>query len=339
MEGSVGPRVYSCSNCGNHVCLHDDIISKAFHGRHGRAFLFSHGRNIVMGPKQDRLLMTGIHTVADVYCHGCGAVLGWKYERAYEETQSLSFGHGRNLHLKKLVCDGKCWRHLTYLLEDEQLGGGERRRFEMGATHGHGSLQTLTTTLFPCNGRYGSSQGLLPSCNSFSKPEKTFPTSGPLTRATIHAWLTRYDAFDSVHTMLHFSFHPHKDHVATIKSTGKNYQRLVDFPERVDAALRTSHGHKASLTQLQVNTRTPLLLCVHLPSDTVQASINYLEVKTIVISCNLNDNNWVQIQPLPSNLVCWMCSFLDADGEERNQLTQKSNYNALTKSQSLVDLY
>lgn len=31
MEGSVGPRVYSCSNCGNHVCLHDDIISKAFH--------------------------------------------------------------------------------------------------------------------------------------------------------------------------------------------------------------------------------------------------------------------------------------------------------------------
>ncbi|URD86504.1 hypothetical protein MUK42_26762 [Musa troglodytarum] len=159
MEGSVGPRVYSCSNCGNHVCLHDDIISKAFHGRHGRAFLFSHGRNIVMGPKQDRLLMTGIHTVADVYCHGCGAVLGWKYERAYEETQ-----------------------------------------------------------------------------------------------------------------------------------------RLVDFPERVDAALRTSHGHKASLTQLQ-------------------------------------------IQPLPSNLVCWMCSFLDADGEERNQLTQKSNYNALTKSQSLVDLY
>lgn len=57
-----------------------------------------------------------------------------------------------NLHLKKLVCDSRCWRHLTYLLEDEQLGG-ERRRFEMGATHGHGSLQTLTTILFPCNGR------------------------------------------------------------------------------------------------------------------------------------------------------------------------------------------
>ncbi|KAM3196825.1 hypothetical protein ACQJBY_072491 [Aegilops geniculata] len=26
----VGPRVYSCRHCRNHVCLHDDIISKAF---------------------------------------------------------------------------------------------------------------------------------------------------------------------------------------------------------------------------------------------------------------------------------------------------------------------
>jgi hypothetical protein len=30
MAELVGPRVYSCCNCRNHVCLHDDIISKAF---------------------------------------------------------------------------------------------------------------------------------------------------------------------------------------------------------------------------------------------------------------------------------------------------------------------
>jgi hypothetical protein len=29
----VGPRVYSCCNCRNHVCLHDDVISKAFQVR------------------------------------------------------------------------------------------------------------------------------------------------------------------------------------------------------------------------------------------------------------------------------------------------------------------
>ncbi|URE19488.1 hypothetical protein MUK42_11096 [Musa troglodytarum] len=92
MAKLVGPRVYSCSHCGNHVCLHDDIISKAFQGRNGHAFLFSHAVNIIMGPKEDRQLMTGLHTVADIYCRDCGEVLGWKYERAYEETQKYKEG-------------------------------------------------------------------------------------------------------------------------------------------------------------------------------------------------------------------------------------------------------
>nr|DAD36193.1 TPA_asm: hypothetical protein HUJ06_006833 [Nelumbo nucifera] len=30
MAEIVGPRVYSCYNCRNHVSLHDDVISKAF---------------------------------------------------------------------------------------------------------------------------------------------------------------------------------------------------------------------------------------------------------------------------------------------------------------------
>lgn len=34
MAELIGPRLYSCSNCRNHVSLHDDIISKAFHVNH-----------------------------------------------------------------------------------------------------------------------------------------------------------------------------------------------------------------------------------------------------------------------------------------------------------------
>lgn len=30
MAELVGPRIYSCYNCRNHVALHDDVISKAF---------------------------------------------------------------------------------------------------------------------------------------------------------------------------------------------------------------------------------------------------------------------------------------------------------------------
>ncbi|KAH6838201.1 binding protein [Perilla frutescens var. hirtella] len=88
----VGPRLYSCYKCRNHVCLHDDIISKAFQGRHGRAFLFSHAMNIAVGAKEDRNLMTGLHTVADISCADCSEVLGWKYERAFEASQKYKEG-------------------------------------------------------------------------------------------------------------------------------------------------------------------------------------------------------------------------------------------------------
>ncbi|KAL3536679.1 hypothetical protein ACH5RR_000045 [Cinchona calisaya] len=88
----AGPRLYSCCKCHNHVALHDDIVSKCFQAKKGRAFLFSHVRNVVAGPKEDRHLITGLHTVADVHCSDCGEVLGWKYERAYEESQKYKEG-------------------------------------------------------------------------------------------------------------------------------------------------------------------------------------------------------------------------------------------------------
>ncbi|KAM1021005.1 hypothetical protein ACFX13_042906 [Malus domestica] len=92
MADLVGPRLYSCCNCRNHVSLHDDIISKAFQGKHGRAFLFSHAMNVVVGAKEDRRLLTGLHTVADIHCGDCREVLGWKYVRAYEALQKYKEG-------------------------------------------------------------------------------------------------------------------------------------------------------------------------------------------------------------------------------------------------------
>jgi len=77
-----GKRIYSCSNCRCHTSDHDEIISKAFQGRHGRAYLFSNVVNITLGPREDRLLITGLHTVSDIYCSCCQQVLGWKYVRA-----------------------------------------------------------------------------------------------------------------------------------------------------------------------------------------------------------------------------------------------------------------
>lgn len=87
-----GPRVYSCSSCRCHLANHDEIISKSFQGRHGRAYLFNSTINITLGPPEQRVLITGLHTVADIYCMCCQSILGWKYEQAFDESQKYKEG-------------------------------------------------------------------------------------------------------------------------------------------------------------------------------------------------------------------------------------------------------
>lgn len=86
------PHVYSCSTCRAHLTDHDDLISKAFQGRHGRAYLFNNVINVSLGPKEQRVLITGLHTVADIQCTSCNTVLGWKYEHAFETSQKYKEG-------------------------------------------------------------------------------------------------------------------------------------------------------------------------------------------------------------------------------------------------------
>jgi hypothetical protein len=106
-----GGKIYSCCHCRAHLASHDEIISKSFQGHHGRAYLFNNlcvrspppararlqpatpadhtasglgprvtrRINVSEGPTEERTLITGIHTVCDIYCNVCQAVLGWKY--------------------------------------------------------------------------------------------------------------------------------------------------------------------------------------------------------------------------------------------------------------------
>lgn len=87
-----GPSIYACSECGTHLSSHDDIISKSFHGRHGRAFLLENCVNVNVGPAEDRHLLTGLHSVCDLYCKRCDTLVGWTYKRAYEQSQKYKEG-------------------------------------------------------------------------------------------------------------------------------------------------------------------------------------------------------------------------------------------------------
>lgn len=66
------------------VATHEQLVSKSFQGRHGRAFLFTAAANVSLGPKEERVLMTGLHSVSDIYCSACESRLGWKYLEAFE---------------------------------------------------------------------------------------------------------------------------------------------------------------------------------------------------------------------------------------------------------------
>lgn len=35
--------------------------------------------NVGCGPAEERVLLTGLHAVADIYCESCKTMLGWKY--------------------------------------------------------------------------------------------------------------------------------------------------------------------------------------------------------------------------------------------------------------------
>ncbi|KAL3914605.1 MAG: hypothetical protein SGILL_006039 [Bacillariaceae sp.] len=82
-----GPRIYTCGQCRTHLTSHDEIVSKSFHGRHGRAFLFDNCVNVIIGPAEDRALMTGLHSVCDINCKRCNTLVGWTYAKAYEFSQ------------------------------------------------------------------------------------------------------------------------------------------------------------------------------------------------------------------------------------------------------------
>ncbi|XP_051535727.1 protein yippee-like 2 isoform X1 [Myxocyprinus asiaticus] len=82
-------RTYSCIHCRAHLANHDELISKSFQGSQGRAYLFNAVVNVGCGPAEERVLLTGLHAVADIYCENCKTTLGWKYVRIHSQTMKV----------------------------------------------------------------------------------------------------------------------------------------------------------------------------------------------------------------------------------------------------------
>ncbi|GAU29677.1 hypothetical protein TSUD_53280 [Trifolium subterraneum] len=48
--------------------------------------------NTTIGTPEERVMLSGLHTVADIFCCCCGQIVGWKYESAHEKSQKYKEG-------------------------------------------------------------------------------------------------------------------------------------------------------------------------------------------------------------------------------------------------------
>ncbi|KAK5659934.1 hypothetical protein OQA88_13399 [Cercophora sp. LCS_1] len=112
------PTTLRCGTCAADLAYADQIVSKGFTGRHGRAYLVAPPStqatpscpsspvndnisgdnnesdliNIRVGRNENRQLVTGQHVVADIWCVICSTKLGWKYVDAKEQAQKYKVG-------------------------------------------------------------------------------------------------------------------------------------------------------------------------------------------------------------------------------------------------------
>ncbi|XP_017253942.1 protein yippee-like [Daucus carota subsp. sativus] len=107
---SLEGNIYSCKHCKTHLAILEDIVSKAFHCRHGKAYLFRDVVNVTLGEKEERMMITGMHIVADIFCVRCGSIVGWKYESAYEKSQKYKEGKFILERFKVLGPDGSTYQ-------------------------------------------------------------------------------------------------------------------------------------------------------------------------------------------------------------------------------------
>lgn len=161
--------LYSCIYCRTHLANHDELVSRSFTGNHGRAYLFNSVINISCGPAVQRELITGSHAVADIYCSNCEKTLGWKYEKAYVETQKYKEGK-YIIELAHVVREN---RHLELDKGEIIFARNKRNRSSSASSSSSSFNQTnKKSSLMPQSLNQWSSSATSTTATSFSSNEE-----------------------------------------------------------------------------------------------------------------------------------------------------------------------
>ena len=87
-----GEFIYGCIQCNTHITNYQNLISKAFTGTTGQAYLFNKVININKGLPFNKILRTGPHTISSIFCSNCMFEIGWKYDHAFLEREKYKEG-------------------------------------------------------------------------------------------------------------------------------------------------------------------------------------------------------------------------------------------------------
>lgn len=64
-------------------------------------------------------MMTGLHTVADIFCVKCGSIVGWTYETAHDKLQKYKEGKSVLERFKLSGPDGNSY----WVSHEAHIGG------------------------------------------------------------------------------------------------------------------------------------------------------------------------------------------------------------------------
>ena len=73
-----------------------------FRGQHGKAYLFHSVVNVTQAEATERSMTTGRHIVRDINCRQCKETVGWKYDKAFEQTEK--YKEGKYILEAELLC-------------------------------------------------------------------------------------------------------------------------------------------------------------------------------------------------------------------------------------------
>ncbi|CAF2106293.1 unnamed protein product, partial [Brassica napus] len=75
--------------------------------------------NVYAEKKEDRMMMTGLHTVADIYFVKCGSYVGWRYIRRkhskFDFEKNQQYKEGKSIHERIAIHNKDCLKIVLHV--------------------------------------------------------------------------------------------------------------------------------------------------------------------------------------------------------------------------------